>query len=152
MSWFLEKLSKILPRVDDPEETIFETFRILPGVVLHHLNGQDIPEGYHTHPWKFCISICLSGGFKETELDFDIWKGWITKVYRRTPGSIRWWDQYMTHRIDAMEGAEKLEAWTLFITGPLIKKSPNWEYTIPIGNGGYRSIVKTYPEDLIGKL
>lgn len=84
-------------------------------VYLHRFHLPDQDEALHNHPWKWAVSLILTGEYLEVQPDTWLW---------REPGSIRVIRDTDYHRVDRLRG----ETWTLFITGPKVK---SWGFMVP---------------------
>ncbi|QSA98619.1 hypothetical protein [Methylococcus sp. EFPC2] len=119
---FLLWISRYLKCLIDPEP-FFETYFILPGVVLHHFVAPDPEQGFHVHPWKWSISIMLTGGYRE-EIFNPTGEHWTRD---RPAGSLAVWGPNFAHRLVGIPG-KPFGGWSLFITGPVIPRLFNWGY------------------------
>jgi hypothetical protein len=90
------------------------------GYVLHHFHRGDEARELHNHPWKWCVSVILSGGYREERLERD-WNQVQERVLR--PGSINVLRDTTFHRVDLLD--EKEGCWTLFVHGP---KNKGWGF------------------------
>lgn len=93
-------------------------------IFLHRIPRGDFDRYMHNHPWVWCMSLILRGGFTEI---------------RRSPGSVcqqwisysRWsvvrWSKDTFHRILAVDPGTL----TLFIAGPRTGKG--WGFDSPCG-------------------
>lgn len=81
-------------------------------VYLHCFHTSDDAEEFHNHPWKWALSVILSGGYREVRL---MPRG--VSFRDLSPGSINMLKSTDFHRIDLYSK----ECWTLFITGPRIQ-------------------------------
>lgn len=118
----LEWLAAELPRysIGKGSDVYLDRYDLLDtpwfAVVLHCFRRGDADPELHNHPWRWALSMVLSGGYSEER----VIRG---SVYRRTvrPGRLNliWADTY--HRVDLLEG----ECWTLFVTG---SKSQSWGF------------------------
>lgn len=79
------------------------------GVYLHKFHRGDDDEELHNHPWRWAVSLILSGGYVE-ERRFG------ETVYRRIvrPGMLNFISADDFHRVE-LRGRE---AWSLFVVGP----------------------------------
>lgn len=82
-----------------------------PGVMLHCFHRSDNALDPHSHPWKWAVSLILSGGYDE-----ERWDPVAGKIVTRRflPGSINVLRLDDFHRVDLLAK----ECWSLFITGP----------------------------------
>ncbi len=99
----------------------------------------------HDHPWV-SLSIVLKGGFIEHMPG---------KVVRRRASQIVFRRAVHTHRIElfrtghfSLSGAVPVPAWTLFITGPRIRK---WGFHCPKGWVHWRDFTSPTDKGNIGK-
>ena len=108
-------------------------------IYLHHMRHDDDDRAPHDHPW-WSLSLCLQGHIQEFELvqsgDFserdyregnDTYLGnqafRINDIYK---GDWKWRGKEYAHFLKLPDG----DAWTLFITGPKIRK---WGFHCPKG-------------------
>lgn len=104
----------------------FKIFGWMPGskksypfsVYLHRFHLPDQDTAPHSHPWKWCFSIVLSGQYLEMrpEIDGFRWR-WLKA------GSLNVIRSDDFHRITSLHG----EVWTLFVVGP---KSSSWGFLV----------------------
>lgn len=96
-------------------------------IYLHHMRHDDDDRAPHDHPW-WSLSLCLDGYIQEMEL--------LPRAYESSPqqfrqnhirkGDWKWRGKEYAHFLKLPEG----DAWTLFITGPKIRK---WGFHCPKG-------------------
>lgn len=80
------------------------------GAFLHRFWKSD-PEGLHCHPWRWWISIVLTGGYWEILYgEAPRWRG---------PGSIVFRQGRVFHRVILPEGGKP--TWTLFLRGRRVR-------------------------------
>lgn len=84
-------------------------------VYLHQFLRDDDDRALHDHPWPW-ISIVLRGEY----IEHTIASGGIRKERRYGAGSIRMRLPWHAHRLALPPGQH--ETWTLFITGPRVRK------------------------------
>jgi hypothetical protein len=111
----------------DPKENI--KWSKLPfGIYLHHFHRSDEDRELHNHPWRWAISLILSGGYIE-ERKTNVPKGWPL-VHQRTrkmvfaPGDLNTITSKDFHKVELI-GAE--ETWTLFVVGPKFQGWGFWD-------------------------
>lgn len=88
-------------------------------IYLHHVLRSDEDRALHDHPW-WNVSIILKGGYFEHTPDDVFWRGAGSVVFRRAKSA---------HRLE-IHPATAPHAWTLFITGPVIRQ---WGFHCPQG-------------------
>lgn len=85
--------------------------------MLHNIHRADDDRELHNHPWRWMLSIILSGSYDEERTDA------AGRVTRRR---VRWFN-FITdrdfHRIAELHG----HVWTLFITGPRVQ---SWGFLV----------------------
>lgn len=70
----IDRIAQFFPCWIDSKDAFFEEYYICPGVKLHKFFGPGEAPGYHTHPWKWCVSVILTGGYTERVPDrVGIW-------------------------------------------------------------------------------
>lgn len=91
-------------------------FRVgkLPRIYLHKFLRGDDDRALHDHPWWF-VSIILKGSYVEIQSG--------RKVLRRR-GSIAFRHATQRHRVVLFPNGQPV--WTLFITGPVVRKWGFW--------------------------
>lgn len=107
-------------------------------IYLHHMRHDDDDRAPHDHPW-WSLSLCLDGHIEEHELiqedqDFAEWLGPVLgqnmpqefRINHIRKGDWKWRGKEYAHFLKLPEG----DAWTLFITGPKIRK---WGFHCPKG-------------------
>ncbi len=90
------------------------------GMFLHHFHRDDEARELHSHPWKWSVSLILSGGYREERLE----RGWPSvreRVFR--PGNINVLTNDVFHRVELLDVFGG--CWTLFVHGP---KNKNWGF------------------------
>jgi hypothetical protein len=128
------------PNLEDP---YMRRWWILPrnkvfNIYLHHMRHDDDDRAPHDHPW-WSLSLCLHGHIEEHELlpqdeEFIEWLGPtlgqnMTQEFRVNhirKGDWKWRGKEYAHFLKLPDG----DAWTLFITGPKIRK---WGFHCPKG-------------------
>jgi hypothetical protein len=90
------------------------------GYVLHHFRRGDEARETHSHPWAWCASIILVGGYREERLRLE-WPEVRVRVLR--PGSVNFLRHDDFHRVDLLD--EERGCWTLFVHGP---KMQGWGF------------------------
>lgn len=88
---------------------------------LHRFVGRDGDRNLHDHPWRWSLSIVLTGGYLEARLrwfDPSLTTGWNERV-RRIGGwrRLNWIGCGDFHQIVRVDP----ETWTLFMHGPRVK-------------------------------
>lgn len=106
-------------------------------IYLHHMLHDDDDRAAHDHPW-WSLSLCIDGVIDEHELipledpryadgmhvideNFMCWQRNLI-----VEGDFKWRGKNYAHRLTLPKG----EAWTLFITGPVIR---TWGFHCPKG-------------------
>lgn len=109
----------------DPSESI--RWSNLPfGVYLHCFHRSDEDRELHNHPWRFAISLILSGGYmEERKIDRPWPVNTRFKVFR--PGMINLISSNTFHRVDLLKTRNPEPTWTLFIVGPKFKGWGFWD-------------------------
>lgn len=87
------------------------------GIYLHRFHRSDDSQELHDHPWKWALSLILSGGYYEER--FMIGDG--VKGRYVLPFMVNLITAKDFHRVDLLHE----EAWSLFVTGP---KFRNWGF------------------------
>lgn len=90
------------------------------GAVFHHFHKGDDALELHNHPWDWCVSLILRGGYIEERTTRE-----DLTVKRRTfkPGSVNVLTKYDFHRVELLDPVRG--CWTLFVYG---KKSQGWGF------------------------
>lgn len=128
MLHFLRWLASRLPRrliTGEDDTPYLSRYRVLgwmPGdkrrwpfsIYLHHFHRPDLDEALHNHPWRWALSIVLTGGYCEARSWGAQWRKPFTVELLRA-------DTY--HSITRLQG----EVWTLFIVGP---KAQSWGFLV----------------------
>jgi hypothetical protein len=84
-------------------------------VYLHRFVASDPDRGFHNHPFAWCASLVLSGGYEERIFRAD---GEYKRHHKR-PGSFGWFGPDHLHRV-VMPAHGECECWTLFAVGPRV--------------------------------
>lgn len=87
------------------------------GVFLHKFHRSDSDRELHDHPWRWGLSLILSGGYREERRSGirDV----VTRVVR--PGRLNFLRHGDHHRVDLLGQ----ECWSLFVVGP---KASSWSF------------------------
>lgn len=89
-------------------------------IYLHHFLRSDDDRALHDHPWSNC-SLLLKGSYTEHAID----AGGIHQRTVLSAGAVRMrWSGRFAHRVELHNGP----CWTLFITGPVVRK---WGFHCP---------------------
>lgn len=105
--------------------------------MLHNFKGPDGDRNPHNHPWKWAVSIILSGSYTEERTDVNDYvtvtniDGTPRKVFNKTTRRVRWFNRLNEntyHRVTQLHG----NVWTLFIVGPKIQ---SWGFLHDDSNG-----------------
>jgi hypothetical protein len=92
---------------------------------LHHFHAsdKDADNGtplLHNHPWRFSLSLILSGGYLEERRQPD-----DTVMSQRFPtGSFNYLNDAHFHRVDLLEA----DGWSLFMTGWRRSADSSWGF------------------------
>jgi len=86
------------------------------GRYLHQIHLPDADHAPHCHPWEWCFSIILHGGYVEER------PGRRDRRLRR--GSFNFLRHTDYHRIDSVEP----DTWTFFVTGPRLES--DWGFMV----------------------
>jgi len=83
---------------------------------IHRFVASDPDRGLHDHPWKWALSLILSGGYTELKIR----KGFASYLcsFKRKPGRFNYISGNTFHRVLLNQ---KQEAWSLFAHGERIK-------------------------------
>ena len=102
-------------------------------VFVHCFHSSDQGDELHNHPWKWAVSLILSGGYSEefrvSEEELFGFGGEFSRtnftVFRREkrPGDLNLITSKSFHRVDLPRG----EAWTLFVVGPRCQEWGFWD-------------------------
>ena len=90
------------------------------GIYLHKFHRGDDERELHNHPWRWAVSLILSGGYIEERRhgrDYE----YVVRVRRFRPGMINIIRSSDFHRVDLVGK----EAWSLFLVGP---KFSSWGF------------------------
>lgn len=116
----------------DPKDGI-QWSKLPFGIYLHRFHRSDEDRELHNHPWRWAVSLILSGGYVE-ERKANMPKGWPL-VFQRTrkrvfvPGDINRITSNDFHRVELLDSCQVHAAdgscevgfehtWTLFVVGP----------------------------------
>ena len=101
-------------------------------IYLHHMRHDDDDRAPHDHPW-WSLSLCLRGVIREHQMEIRRTRTWPTREAGRDwyinwigKGDWKWRSNQYIHRLELPFG----DAWTLFITGPKVRK---WGFWCPKG-------------------
>lgn len=87
-------------------------------VWLHHFHSGDEDREPHNHPFKYGVSLILSGSYMEERLRIPFKPGWAHMRWTRyRAGDLNFVDSTTYHRVHLESGEE---AWSLFVTGPIV--------------------------------
>lgn len=93
---------------------------------LHKFHRPDFDRAHHSHPWRWAVSVCLSGGYVEERIDTRT--GRIThRIVRPGTVTVLRHDTYhvVSRLLSAPYGGH---TWTAFLTGP---RCAGWGFWIP---------------------
>jgi hypothetical protein len=99
-------------------------------VYLHNFLRSDDDRALHDHPWP-SVSLVLDGSF----LEHEILAGGIRVRKLRKAGDVVFRSARLAHRIEVIDATP---AWTLFITGPVLRK---WGFHCPNGWVSYQDFL-----------
>lgn len=124
-------------------------------VYLHKILRDDDDRALHDHPW-WNVSIVLKGSYDEVVPNFKALKTPFTRMAdtptvtkRRGPGSVIFRRATTCHRlVIPVQGGGQKYCWSLFITGPTIRK---WGFHCPQGWKYYRDYVAPDDKGAVGK-
>lgn len=103
-------------------------------VYLHQIRKSDDDRALHDHPW-WNLSIILRGGYVEVTPKGRFWRSAGSLVFRRATAF---------HRLEIWPGGG---AWTLFVTGPVIR---TWGFACPQGWIPWRQFVSERNKGEVG--
>lgn len=112
-------------------------------IYLHHIRHSDDDMALHDHPWWNC-SIVLSGCYVEVVPEKGFSHGVLRRLMR-LPGSITFRRASAAHRLEVPDG---VTAWTLFITGPVIRE---WGFHCPNGWVHWKDFVDESDTGAVGR-
>lgn len=92
---------------------------------LHRILLDDQDRHLHNHPWEWCYSLVLAGGYTEQRLREWRLTGALTDRRRMRPFSINRLGREDYHRIIGLHGKE---VWTLVLAG---RKGNEWGFLVP---------------------
>jgi len=108
------------PKTDDGFPAFDETGQPRPGIVwrqgpialhLHEIHQSDTEQELHSHPWRWAVSLILSGGYVEERRDN---RTGTVRVRRVRPGQLVFLRAGDYHRLDLIGRP----CWSLFLAGP----------------------------------
>lgn len=111
------------------------------GFFLHRFVDGDELDEVHSHPWEYCISLILTGGYSEQRCVWKLDEARDGVMYVKLsdfkdeihlPFSINVIRHCDMHRVTLLDGP----AWTLFFHGPRVS---TWGFA-EIATGKYREI------------
>jgi len=108
-------------------------------IYLHNFLRSDDDRALHDHPW-LNVSLILAGSYVE----HTIAAGGVNRHQRFTAGDLRFRGARTAHRIELDDGP----CWTLFITGPVIRK---WGFHCPRGWRYWKEFVDARDSGQVGK-
>lgn len=131
---------------DNPDGAYLRRWYLVPrnpvlNIYLHQFLRDDDDRALHDHPWPWC-SFLLDGAYVEHTID----AGGIHRRTQRYAGSLKFSGPRRAHRVELMpafwlnddfdgaceayvtDGNRKKPCWTLFITGPRIRR---WGFHCP---------------------
>jgi hypothetical protein len=109
------------------------------GVFLHHFHRPDQDRWPHNHPWKWGVSIILSGSYDETRLrGISVERETGQSFQVTTSKRVRWFNRLSGtdyHKVEHLHG----DVWTLFITGPRVQ---DWGFLVEDRHVPWRDYLK----------
>lgn len=117
-----------LPRMPDGSFPFDERGQPRPGIinpsgngyVLHHFHKGDEALELHNHPWDWCVSLILRGGYVEERATRE---NLTVKRHIYKPGSVNVLMKQHFHRVELLDPVNG--CWTFFVYGP---KSQGWGF------------------------
>lgn len=108
-------------RIGEEADPYLERWWLVPrnrwfNIYLHHILHDDTDRALHDHPW-WNLTLILHGGYREVTPKGERLRRRGQFIFRRARA---------LHRLVVGEG----EAWTLFITGPIVR---GWGFQCPQG-------------------
>lgn len=105
--------------IGDPSDPYVERWYVIPrnpvfNIYLHHFLHSDEDEALHDHPW-FNLSVLLEGAYIEETIK----AGGVHRRNYKQPGSFQFRTPWRAHRVELLSG---LPCWSLFFTGPVIRR------------------------------
>lgn len=94
---------------------LFGADRERGNLFLHHFHSSDQGEELHNHPWRWGVSLILSGGYREERCRGGVNGVWDYSVHMREPWSFGRFTDQDFHRADLFDPARG--CWTLFACG-----------------------------------
>lgn len=88
-------------------------------VYLHRFHRGDEDKALHNHPWRWALSLVLTGGYSEER---RVGGAFVVQHIVR-PLSFNWIGHDDFHRVDLLEA----DCWTLFISGPKVSSWGFWD-------------------------
>lgn len=96
-------------------------------IYLHNMVRDDEDRALHDHPW-LNASVILRGGFWEV-VPSKARAGYEQLKWRK-PGQVVFRRAKSAHRLMLQTGPSRVPSWSLFITGPVVRK---WGFHCPQG-------------------
>lgn len=97
-------------------------FKYLPNVYLHHFFRGDDDVELHNHPWKYSMSLILTGGYIEERMNVLTQKKPVTR--KMFPGFLNFLRQEEFHRVTLLKDG----CWTLFASYFRVRKSDGQDW------------------------
>lgn len=85
------------------------------GLYFHRFHTSDDAGDLHSHPWRWAVSLILSGSYVEERYVDDGFGPKRIRIRRFRAGSINRLDSDTFHRVDLVGSTP---CWTLFLVGP----------------------------------
>ena len=98
-------------------------------IFLHFFERGDDDRALHNHPWEWCLSWILSGGYWEAYRVLWSWtpekKHYDVLTHLVKPGKFNFFRANHFHHVTLRDGGRK-KCWTLFIAGPRVQSWGFW--------------------------
>lgn len=104
-----------------PKEGILDPDRLF-AVFLHKFHRGDDDAELHNHPWKWALSLVLSGGYREERRRGAPERGGAVSIRTVFPWTLNLIHHDTFHRVDLLGE----DAWSLFLAGPREKTWGFW--------------------------
>lgn len=107
---------------------------------VHRFVASDPARGYHDHPWRWAMSMILSGRYLEQTVGDDFTATQTSAL--KTPGRISTFGPNHKHRVDLLG----TECWTLFMHGRWIRPWGFYRYVFGRQANGRAAIAWFYEQ------
>lgn len=98
---------------------LFGKDRKFGNIFIHQFHMSDLEDDLHNHPFKYSLSLILSGGYKE-----EIYKNNQFYIKIRKPLSFNFISNKIFHKVTLLKNS----SWSLFLAGP---RSSEWGFLNP---------------------